>query len=507
MANEILDQVDSYLKNAIANFNIKEISIKEEGFVVDINNSIAVIKGFTNIKSEECIIIKKKYLGIVSTVYGDTIKVMLLDKTKNIKIGDKVSRTYEPLRIPVGEEMIGRIIDGLGRPIDGKGIITQKKYLYSERPAKSIMEREAVSESLETGIKVIDSLIPVGRGQRELILGDKQTGKTAVAIDAILHQKNSDVICIYCSIGQRDNTVANVIKTLEEAGAMKYTIVVQASGNELAGHQFVAPYSATSIAEYFMEQGKHVLIIYDDLTKQARAYREISLLLEKNPGREAYPADIFYAHSRLLERSTKMRADLGGGSITSLPIIETEAENISAYIPTNVISITDGQIYMTPSLFQKGILPAIDIGKSVSRVGSSAQLSAYKQSVKTLGVEYSQFEELEMFSKFSTNLDDNTQQIINKGQRIRELLKQDLHQTYLSEEQLMIFFCVNEGIFDSVPLKNIKEAEIIIKNILHNDEFREIFILTRENKTLPKEIIQNFIFSVKDKLSKAPWTV
>lgn len=504
MENIIADRIDEYLKPVVENFDFKFITTEETGVVIDINNSIVVVKGFTNISSEECVVIKNKYIGIVSVIYDDVVKIMLLDKTNNISVGDSVKRTYEPLKIPVGEAMIGRIVDGLGRPIDEKGPINTDKKFYIERPAKGIMDRESVKDPLETGIKVIDALIPIGRGQRELILGDKQTGKTSIAIDAILHQKNSDVICIYCAIGQRDNTVANVIKKLKDNDAMKYTIVVQASGNELAGHQFIAPYSATSVAEYFMEKGKHVLIVYDDLTKQARAYREISLLLEKNPGREAFPADIFYAHSRLLERSTKMEKDLGGGSITSLPIIETEAENISAYIPTNVISITDGQIYLNPSLFQKGILPAIDIGKSVSRVGSSAQLPAYKQAVGILGIEYAQFEELEMFSKFSTSLDEETQKVIDKGQRIREILKQDINNTFLSEEQIAIFLALNNGLFDKVALNNVKKAENLIKDILEKDFFN-IKVLIRDRKKIPQDLMEDFLFKIKEKLEQTLW--
>ena len=494
---EVKNKIDAVFNN----ISIKSFSIKEEGTVIDVNNSVVVGKGFTNIKFEECVLIKNKYHGIVSVIEKDIIKVILLDKTNDIIIGDKITRTYEPLKVPVDDNMIGRILNGLGVPIDDGNSIKADEYYNVERPSKGIMERQSVKEPLETGIKVIDSLIPIGKGQRELILGDKQTGKTSIAIDTILHQKNTDAICIYCCIGQRDNNVANVIKVLKDNDAMKYTILVHASSSELSGMQYIAPYTATSIAEYFMEKGRDVLIVYDDLTKHARAYREISLLLGKNPGREAFPADIFYIHSRLLERSTRLKDDLGGGSITSLPIVETEAENISAYIPTNIISITDGQIYLSPSLFQKGILPAIDIGKSVSRVGSSAQFIAYKQSVGTLGIEYAQFEELEMFSKFSTNLDGETQKIIDNGKRIREIFKQDINDTYSVEEQIAIFLSLNNGIFDNVPLDKIKKAESTIKNIINSD-FCDIKEAIKNNKKIPQDIISNFLFKVREKINQ-----
>lgn len=497
---KILDKFNNLLNDTIKSTDIDYLNIEEEATVIDVNDSIVVAEGFTKITSEECVVISGKFIGIVSFIKDNIIKIMLLEKTSEIKVGDKVRRTFEPLSVPVGEELVGRIIDGLGKPLDNKGPIKSTKKLPIERPAANIIDRKSVKEPLQTGIKVIDSLVPIGKGQRELILGDRQTGKTAIAIDAILSQKEDNVICIYCAIGQRDSAIANVIKILEDNDAMKYTIVVNASGNEIGGHQFIAPYSATTIAEYFMEKGKHVLIIYDDLTKQARAYREVSLLLEKNPGREAYPADIFYIHSRLLERSTKMKDEFGGGSITSLPIIETEAENMSAYIPTNVISITDGQIYLNPNLFQKGILPAVDIGKSVSRVGSSAQLPAYKQAAGTLGIEYSQFEELESFSKFATTLDDATEKIINRGKRIREILKQRNGNILKSYEQVVILLCLNKGIFDKIPLNKVDEAQKIIINILNND-FNNIKQFVLSNKKLSDELINSFVLKVKDELS------
>lgn len=353
---------------------------------------------------------------------------------------------------------------------------------------------------MQTGIKAIDSLIPIGRGQRELILGDRQTGKTSLAIDTIINQKNQDVICIYCSVGQKDSSVANIINTLEKNDAMKYTIVMQVGSSEIAGHQYIAPYSATSIAEYFMEQGKHVLVIYDDLTKHARAYREISLLLEKNPGREAYPADVFYVHSRLLERSVNVSDELGGGSITSIPIIETEEENISAYIPTNVISITDGQIYLSPILFQKGFLPAIDISASVSRVGSAAQLPAYKQAVGILGIEYSQFGDLESFTKLSTTLDENSEKTINRGLRIREFLKQNINEPLNAAQQIAILLCLNNGIFDKISIEKFKEIESIILKIL-DDNFIDIINIVGKGEKIPQNDIDLFLSKVKNSIS------
>lgn len=499
--DRILEKIDNVIKDTVGSSRIHYVSFDEEGIVVEVNTSIVIARGFSKISSEECVIISGKYLGIVSVIRNNTIKIILLDKTHDIKIGDKIKRTRKPLMIPVNNNLIGRVVDGLCRPLDSKSPISMAKRLPVERPAARIIDRKSVKEPLQTGIKVIDSLIPIGRGQRELILGDRQTGKTSLAIDTILNQKNENVLCIYCSIGQRDSSIANTLKILEDKDAMKYTIVVQAGSSEIAGHQFVAPYTATSIAEYFMEQGKHVLIVYDDLTKHARAYREISLLLEKNPGREAYPADIFYIHSRLLERSTNMKDELGGGSITSLPIIETEAENISAYIPTNVISITDGQIYLSPTLFQKGILPAIDVGASVSRVGSAAQLPAYKQAIGTLGIEYSQFEEIESFSKFTTTLDEGTEKMINRGQRIREILKQNINETLSATEQIAIFLCLNNDVFSKIPLEKIDEIQKVIIKIL-NENFGEMKEIVESKKKIPQNLIDSFINKVKNRLNE-----
>jgi F-type H+-transporting ATPase subunit alpha len=380
-----------------------------------------------------------------------------------LNAGDEVERTGRVMDVPVGDALIGRVINPLGEPIDGKGAIAYTERLPIERPAHAIMDRSPVNTPLQTGLKVIDALIPIGRGQRELILGDRQTGKSAIAIDTILNQHDKKVLCIYCAIGQRASAVAKVVANLQAKGAMEYTVVVVAEGNNSAGLKYIAPYSATSIGEYFMEQGRDVLIVYDDLTEHARAYRELSLLLKRPPGREAFPGDIFYIHSRLLERSTHLSKELKGGSLTALPIIETEAQDISAYIPTNLISITDGQIYLSPTLFESGILPAVDVGKSVSRVGGNAQLPAFR-SISDLKLQYSQFEELESFARFGTRLDENTQKTINHGNRIRECLKQNELAPLSVAEQIIVLLSLTSGLFDDISIEKIPDTEAVLLN-------------------------------------------
>ena len=382
--------------------------------------------------------------------------------------------------VPVGDSLIGRVINPLGEPLDEKGPLAFEKRLPIERPSPAIVDREPVIVPLQTGLKVIDALIPVGRGQRELIMGDRQTGKTAIAIDTIINQHDQNVLCIYCSIGQRAASVAKVVADLRNKGAMEYTIVIVTEGNEAPGLNFIAPYAATSIGEYFMGKGKDVLIVYDDLTHHARAYREISLLLRRPPGREAFPGDIFYIHSRLLERSTHLRKELGGGSLTALPIVETEAQNISAYIPTNLISITDGQIYLSPTLFELGVLPAVDVGKSVSRVGGKAQRPAYRSVTSALKLAYSQFEELETFAKFGTRLDEHTRKIIEHGRRIRACLKQPASSPIPLSEQIVVLLALTNGFFDAVPLPRMKEAEQILRKAAEQlpEDIRQRFIST-----------------------------
>lgn len=434
---------------------------REVGYVTSVATGIVKVSGLEGAGFEELLKFSDDLYGIAYNLDEDEIGVILLGEDILLNAGDEVERTGRVMDIPVGDHLIGRVINPMGIPIDGKGAIATEKRLPIERPSPQIMDRTAVNAPLQTGIKVIDALIPIGRGQRELIIGDRQTGKTQIAIDTILNQRGKDVVCVYCAIGQRAASVAKVIATLETKGAMDYTIVMVAEGNHAAGLKYIAPYAATSIAEHFMEEGGNVLIVYDDMTHHARAYRELSLLLRRPPGREAFPGDIFYIHSRLLERATHLSDKLKGGSLTALPIIETEAQNISAYIPTNLISITDGQIYLSPKLFEAGILPAVDVGKSVSRVGSAAQLPAYK-SIVNLKLQYAQFEELENFSRFGTRLDETTKKVIDHGQRIRTCLKQnELHPLKVSE-QIVVLLALTNGLFDDIPMDKIEGAEAAI---------------------------------------------
>lgn len=457
------------------------VKAREIGHVKSVSTGIATVSGLPGVGFEELLKFKEDLYGIAYNLDEDEIGVILLGRDASLKAGDEVERTGRVMDIPVGELLIGRVIDPLGQALDDKGQITYRDRMLIERPAPAIMDRSAVEVPLQTGIKVIDALIPIGRGQRELILGDRQTGKTAIAINTILNQHDKNVVCVYCAIGQRASAVAKVIANLEDKGAMEYTVVVVAEGNDSPGIAYIAPYAATSIAEYFMEQGRDVLIVYDDLTHHARAYRELSLLLRRPPGREAFPGDIFYIHSRLLERSTRLNDKLKGGSLTALPIIETEAQNISAYIPTNLISITDGQIYLSPKLFELGILPAVDVGRSVSRVGGKAQLAAY-QAIAKLKLEYAQFEELETFARFGTRLDDATRKTIAHGRRIRECLKQQELQQLTATEQIIILLALKEGLLDHVPIEKIREAEeVLLKNI----------------KDFPKEVIKRIIENEK----------
>jgi len=432
---------------------------QEVGRILTVSTGIANLSGLPTVGFDELIKFPGDLFGIAFNVDEKEIGTVLLGEYSHLHAGDQVERTRRVMDVAVGKELIGRVIDPLGRPLDNKGPIASSKRLPIERHSPAIMDRSPVTVPLQTGIKVIDALIPIGRGQRELILGDRQTGKTAIAIDTILNQRNFNVLCVYCAIGQRASAVARAVANLRERGAMDYTIVVVTEGNDPSGLIYIAPYAATSIAEYFMEAGQDVLIIYDDLTNHARAYRELSLLLRRPPGREAYPGDIFYIHSRLLERSTHLLKELGDGSLTALPIIETEAQNISAYIPTNLISITDGQIYLSPSLFELGVLPAVDVGKSVSRVGGKAQLAAYRGVAGDLKLAYSQFEELEAFTRFGARLDENTRKVIEHGRRIRALLKQPQNSPVPVPDQIVILVALNAKLFDNVPLDKMEEAE------------------------------------------------
>ena len=461
-----------------------QLTPREVGTITSVSIGIAKVSGLPGVGFDELVSFPGGLFGIAFNVDPDEIGVVLLGECEHLHAGDEVGRTGRVMDVPVGDGLIGRVINPLGGPLDGKGPVSSSERLPIERPARPIMDRALVSVPLQTGLIVIDALIPIGRGQRELILGDRQTGKSAIAIDTILNQRDQNVLCVYCAIGQRASAVAKVIANLRENGAMDYTVVVVAEGNDPPGLAYIAPYAATSIAEHFMEAGRDVLIIYDDLTHHARAYRELSLLLRRPPGREAFPGDIFYIHSRLLERSTHLRDDLGGGSLTALPIIETEAQDISAYIPTNLISITDGQIYLSPTLFELGVLPAVDVGKSVSRVGGKAQRAAYRGVAGDLKLAYAQFSELESFAKFGTRLDEQTRKVIDHGQRIRAILKQPELEPASVAEQLVILVALTGGLLDDVPIGKMREAEQALRKAVAD---------------IPAEVRKRF--SSKDRLS------
>jgi len=451
---ETFQQLDTTLDQHAA-----ELTRKEVGRVMSVAQGIIWVEGLGQIKAEELVVLNTGAAGLVMDILPEKTGVVMLDRYEGVMAGAEVSRTGRVLETPVGAALIGRIVDPLGRPLDNKGPVPAEAHLPVQREAPPIMARGPVNRPLQTGLKVVDALIPIGRGQRELILGDRQTGKTAIALDTIINQANAEMLCIYCAIGQRSSSVARVVAELKRHNAMDYTIVVVAEGSDPPGLQFIAPYAATTMAEFFAAQGRDVLVVYDDLTQHALAYRQISLLLRRPPGREAFPGDIFYVHSRLLERSLAWRLDKGGGSITALPVIETEAQNISAYIPTNLISITDGQIYLSPDLFQKGVLPAVDVGKSVSRVGGRAQLPPYRSVTGALRLSYSQFQELESFARFGTRLDETTKKTLAHGRRVREILKQNQYATLSVAEQITVLRAVTRGLLDGVPVERIAEAE------------------------------------------------
>jgi F-type H+-transporting ATPase subunit alpha len=458
-AQTIFDQV-------LANYH-PSLTLRETGQVQSVRPGIARITGLSGVRADELVCFPRvgvgsgggPLLGIAFNLDPEEVGVILLGDSQDLQAGDEVYRTERVMDVPVGEALLGRVITVLGQPLDDRGGLEITERRPVEREAPAILDRAPVTVPLQTGLKVVDALIPMGRGQRELIIGDRQTGKTAIAIDTILNQRDTGVICLYCAIGQRSAAIAKVIATLRDQGAMAYTVVVVAAGQDPLGLQYITPYGATTMAEYFMEQGRDVLVVYDDLTHHARTYRELSLLLRRPPGREAYPGDIFYLHSRLLERATRLIDDLGGGSLTALPIIETQAQNLSAYIPTNLISITDGQIYLSPELFQRSIFPAVDVGKSVSRVGGKTQLPAYQWVVGDLRLSYAQFQEVEVFARFGTQLDEQTQHTLARGCRIREVLKQGQSQPLPAAAQIAILLAVTGSLFDAVPLDQVAEAE------------------------------------------------
>lgn len=436
---------------------------EETGWISAIGRSIAWISGLSHLESEELVALPEGRLGMALNLDAEETGIVLLDQSDELKAGQEVHRTSRLADVPVGEALLGRVVDPLGRPLDERGDVRTTSRRNVEREAPQIMDRSPVTVPLETGTQVIDALMPVGRGQRELLVGDRQTGKTAVALDAIINQKGKGVPCVYCAIGQEASTIAKVVADLESHEALQHTIIVAATGRDTPGLNFIAPYAATSMAEYFMEQGSDALIVYDDLTRHARSYRELSLLLRRPPAREAFPGDIFYVHSRLLERSARLSK---GGSLTALPIIETEAQDISAYIPTNLISITDGQVYFSPRLFEQGTLPAIEVGLSVSRVGGKTQLPAYRKVAGDLRLSYSQYEELEAFARFGTRMDEPTRKSLERGRRVRELLKQPQFQPVPTAEQIAILIALTSGVLDEIPLKDFPTAKQTIRRTI-----------------------------------------
>jgi len=491
------DEISSILKEKINDFKF-EIDISETGKVVQVGDGIARVYGMDNIMAGEMIEFPGGVVGMALNLEEDNVGCILFGETHKIKEGDIAKRTKEILQVPTGEALLGRVVNALGHPIDGKGEIKFAENKPLERKALGIIQRQPVKEPLQTGLKSIDSMIPIGRGQRELIIGDRQTGKTAIAIDTIINQKDTDVICIYVAIGQKKSSVAKIVKTLDAHGAMDYTIIVSATASESASLQYLSPYSGCTMGEYFRDKGKHALIIYDDLSKHAVSYRELSLLLRRPPGREAYPGDVFYLHSRLLERASKLSEELGGGSLTALPIIETQADDITAYIPTNVISITDGQIYLGSRLFYSGIRPAINAGLSVSRVGGNAQIKAMKGVVGQLRIDLAQYTELEAFAKFGSDLDKATQAQLRRGERLIEILKQGQYSPLPVAKQIFIIFMANEGLLDKIELNDVKKVEEELYSFLDSEykEFMQTLVMgkiTDEIKTKMYEICEKVL--------------
>ena len=452
------DEISKLIKDQLGNYSL-DVDVAEVGTVVSVGDGIARLHGIEGAMATEMLEFPHGVFGIALNLEEESVGAVLLGEATEIKEGDTVKRTGRIISVPAGDEMIGRVVNALGQPIDGKGPISTSHQSPIERIAPGVVDRQPVKEPLQTGLKAIDAMIPIGRGQRELIIGDRQTGKTAVAVDTIINQKGLDVVCIYNAIGQKQSTIAQVVKTLEDEGAMDYTIVVAASASDPAPLLYISPYSACTIGEFFRDSGRHALCIYDDLSKHAQAYREISLLLRRPPGREAYPGDVFYLHSRLLERAAKMKDELGGGSLTALPVIETQAGDLSAYIPTNVISITDGQIFLESDLFNQGIRPAINAGNSVSRVGGSAQVRAMRQVVGTLRLDLAQYRELQAFAQFGSDLDKATQDQLNRGRRLTEVLKQPQYRPLPVERQILILFAGSKGHLDGVAESDVADYE------------------------------------------------
>ncbi len=490
------DEISSIIKERIENFDLS-VDIEETGKVVSVADGVANVYGLKNVMANEMVEFENGARGIALNLEESSVGIVILGDTSGINEGSSVKRLGKLLRVPVGDALIGRVVNALGEPIDGKGAIETSDTRFVEEKAKGIMARKSVHEPLQTGLKAIDALVPIGRGQRELIIGDRQTGKTTVAVDTIINQKGQDVVCIYVAIGQKQSTVAQVVKKLEEYGAMDYTIVVAAGASEAAALQYLAPYSGCTMGEYFRDNSRHALIIYDDLSKHAVAYREMSLILRRPPGREAYPGDVFYLHSRLLERASKLSDALGAGSLTALPIIETQAGDVSAYIPTNVISITDGQIFLESGLFNSGIRPAINVGLSVSRVGGSAQIKAIKKVSGTLRLDLAQYRELQAFAQFASDLDESSRKQLDRGQRMVEILKQPPYSPLPVENQVVIIFAGSRGFLDDIPASSIGKFEAELYPYIEA-EYPEIFEEIRSKKTLEKDLEENLIKALND---------
>jgi F-type H+-transporting ATPase subunit alpha len=498
MADVRPDEISAILRRQLTGFD-KETDVYEVGTVLQVGDGVARIYGLANVMASELVEFPNGVVGMVLNLEEDNVGAVLFGDDSLVKEGDQVRRTGRIASVPVGDALVGRVVDPLGRPIDGKGPIKESAMYPIERKALGVIDRQPVTEPLQTGIKAIDALIPIGRGQRELIIGDRQTGKTTVALDAIINQKYTHtkeaqeqgikpVFCVYVAIGQKGSTIANVVATLEKYGAMAYTTVVAATASDPAPLQFVAPYSGCSMGEYFRDNGRHALVIYDDLSKQAAAYRQVSLLLRRPPGREAYPGDVFYLHSRLLERAAKLSDNLGGGSLTALPVIETQAGDVSAYIPTNVISITDGQIYLEPSLFNAGVRPALNVGISVSRVGGNAQIKAMKKVAGPLKLDLAQFRALEAFARFGSDLDKSTQQQLRRGARLLEVMKQPQYSPVTVEDQVVVIYAASNGYMDELPVESIKRYESELLEFVHATH-ADIITDLRVQKALTDDVV------------------
>ncbi|MDL0108310.1 F0F1 ATP synthase subunit alpha [Campylobacter felis] len=487
------DEISSIIKERIENFDLN-LEIEETGKIISVADGVAKVYGLKNIMAGEMVEFENGEKGMALNLEESSVGIVVLGKGEGLREGNSVKRLKKLLKVPVGEALIGRVVNALGEPIDAKGPINASEFRFVEEKAKGIMARKSVHEPLHTGIKAIDALVPIGRGQRELIIGDRQTGKTTVAVDTIISQRGQGVICIYVAIGQKQSTVAQVVKRLEEHGAMEYTIVVNAGASDSAALQYLAPYAGVTMGEYFRDNSKHALIVYDDLSKHAVAYREMSLILRRPPGREAYPGDVFYLHSRLLERASKLNDELGAGSLTALPIIETQAGDVSAYIPTNVISITDGQIFLETDLFNSGIRPAINVGLSVSRVGGAAQIKATKQVSGTLRLDLAQYRELQAFAQFASDLDEASRKQLERGQRMVELLKQPPYSPLSVEKQVVLIFAGTRGFLDDVAVSKIREFEDGIYPFIEA-KYPDLFEQIRTKKALDKDL--------EDKLAKA----